>query len=86
MQTPGGSYKVVDSTTFTASKTIAMVEVTVEVGGMRRVSLFSFAILNERLLWLRQGIARTYDSWGSVKHLLTSVQWHPTQPEWGFFL
>ncbi|KAF8515539.1 oxalate decarboxylase [Gautieria morchelliformis] len=33
----GGTVKVIDSTTFTASKTIAAAEVTVEVGGMREL-------------------------------------------------
>jgi oxalate decarboxylase/phosphoglucose isomerase-like protein (cupin superfamily) len=33
----GGSVKIVDSTTFKVSKTIAAAEVTVEVGGMRFV-------------------------------------------------
>ncbi|KAK0457207.1 oxalate decarboxylase [Desarmillaria tabescens] len=36
-QTSGGSYKVVDSSTFEISKTIAMVEVTVEPGAMREL-------------------------------------------------
>jgi hypothetical protein len=36
---PGGSYKVVDSRTFPAATTICAAEVTVEVGGMRYVSL-----------------------------------------------
>ncbi|CCO33831.1 oxalate decarboxylase [Rhizoctonia solani AG-1 IB] len=34
---PGGTVKVVDSRTFEVSKTIAMAEVTVEVGGMREL-------------------------------------------------
>jgi hypothetical protein len=33
----GGSVKIVDSTTFKVSKTIAAAELTVEVGGMRCV-------------------------------------------------
>ncbi|GAB1521075.1 hypothetical protein RhiTH_004166 [Rhizoctonia solani] len=46
----GGSVKVVDSRTFEVSKTIAMAEVTVEVGGIRE------------------------------------LHWHPTQPEWSYFI
>jgi len=49
-KTPGGCVKIVDSTNFKVSKTIAMAEVTVEVGGLRE------------------------------------LHWHPTQPEWTFFL
>ncbi|CEL57297.1 oxalate decarboxylase [Rhizoctonia solani AG-1 IB] len=47
---PGGTVKVVDSRTFNVSKTIALAEVTVEVGGMRE------------------------------------LHWHPTQPEWSYFI
>ncbi|KAF8750800.1 Oxalate Decarboxylase [Rhizoctonia solani] len=47
---PGGTVKVVDSRTFEVSKTIALAEVTVEVGGMRE------------------------------------LHWHPTQPEWSYFI
>ncbi|KAF8600929.1 putative oxalate decarboxylase/oxidase [Ceratobasidium sp. AG-I] len=46
----GGTVKVVDSRTFNISKTIALAEVTVEVGGMRE------------------------------------LHWHPTQPEWSYFI
>jgi oxalate decarboxylase/phosphoglucose isomerase-like protein (cupin superfamily) len=35
IQAQGGSYKIVDSTTFKVAKTIAMAEVTVQPGGMR---------------------------------------------------
>jgi len=38
---PGGSIKVVDSTTFKVSEKISAVEVVVEVGGMRFVSNLS---------------------------------------------
>ncbi|KEP51821.1 oxalate decarboxylase [Rhizoctonia solani 123E] len=47
---PGGTVKIVDSRTFEVSKTIALAEVTVEVGGMRE------------------------------------LHWHPTQPEWSYFI
>ncbi|CAE6505084.1 unnamed protein product [Rhizoctonia solani] len=47
---PGGTVKVVDSRTFEVSKTIALAEVTVEVGGIRE------------------------------------LHWHPTQPEWSYFI
>ncbi|KAB5591791.1 Oxalate decarboxylase [Ceratobasidium theobromae] len=47
---PGGTVKVVDSRTFQVSKTIAMAEVSVEVGGIRE------------------------------------LHWHPTQPEWSYFI
>ncbi|QRW25048.1 oxalate decarboxylase [Rhizoctonia solani] len=50
IKVPGGTVKVVDSRTFEVSKTIAMAEVTVEVGGMRE------------------------------------LHWHPTQPEWSYFI
>ncbi|GJJ10004.1 hypothetical protein Clacol_004230 [Clathrus columnatus] len=46
----GGSFKVVDSTNFPISKTIAAADVIVDVGGMRE------------------------------------MHWHPTQPEWSFFI
>ncbi|KIJ42645.1 hypothetical protein M422DRAFT_60349 [Sphaerobolus stellatus SS14] len=46
----GGSVKILDSTTFTVSKTIAAADVVVEKGGLRE------------------------------------MHWHPTQPEWTFFL
>ncbi|CAE7207976.1 unnamed protein product [Rhizoctonia solani] len=46
----GGTVKVVDSRTFQISKTIAMAEVNVEVGGIRE------------------------------------LHWHPTQPEWSYFI
>ncbi|GAB1524024.1 hypothetical protein RhiTH_007176 [Rhizoctonia solani] len=46
----GGTVKVVDSRTFEISKTIAMAEVSVEVGGIRE------------------------------------LHWHPTQPEWSYFI
>lgn len=49
-KTAGGTYKVVDSRTFTAATTICAAEVTVEVGGMRE------------------------------------LHWHPTEPEWTFFI
>ncbi|KAF8750811.1 Oxalate Decarboxylase [Rhizoctonia solani] len=49
-EVPGGTVKVVDSRTFKVSKTIALAEVTVEVGGMRE------------------------------------LHWHPTQPEWSYFI
>ena len=42
----GGSVKIVDSTTFKVSKTIAAAEVTVEVGGMR----FAFRLLDACVL------------------------------------
>ena len=35
IQAQGGTYKIVDSTTFTVSKTIAMAEVIIQPGGMR---------------------------------------------------
>ncbi|KAF8712306.1 Oxalate Decarboxylase, partial [Rhizoctonia solani] len=50
IKVPGGTVKVVDSRTFEVSKTIAMAEVTVDVGGMRE------------------------------------LHWHPTQPEWSYFI
>ncbi|CUA74825.1 oxalate decarboxylase [Rhizoctonia solani] len=46
----GGTVKVVDSRTFEISKTIAMAEVSVDVGGIRE------------------------------------LHWHPTQPEWSYFI
>ncbi|KAJ1303086.1 hypothetical protein OPQ81_011287 [Rhizoctonia solani] len=46
----GGTVKVIDSRTFKISRTIALAEVTVEVGGMRE------------------------------------LHWHPTQPEWSYFI
>ncbi|KAF8684030.1 Oxalate Decarboxylase [Rhizoctonia solani] len=49
-EVPGGTVKVVDSRIFKVSKTIALAEVTVEVGGMRE------------------------------------LHWHPTQPEWSYFI
>ncbi|TFK52225.1 oxalate decarboxylase [Heliocybe sulcata] len=49
-QLEGGTVKIVDSTTFKVSKTIAVAEVTVQPRGMRE------------------------------------LHWHPTQPEWTFFL
>ena len=39
--------KVVDSTTFTVSKTIAAVEVTVEPGAMRLVHKTYFQLIND---------------------------------------
>jgi len=46
----GGTVKIIDSTTFNVSTTIAAAEVTIEPGAMRE------------------------------------LHWHPTQPEWSFFL
>lgn len=43
-QLSGGSVKVVDSRTFKVSKTIAMAEVTVEVGGMRYLDVRHYNI------------------------------------------
>jgi len=45
----GGSVKVVDSTTFTVSKTIAAVEVTVEPGAMRSVYETYFRLFTDQL-------------------------------------
>ncbi|KAI6168410.1 putative oxalate decarboxylase/oxidase [Pisolithus thermaeus] len=49
-KTAGGTYKVADSTTFTAATTICAAEVTVEAGGLRE------------------------------------LHWHPTEPEWTYFI
>ena len=42
-QVPGGTYKVADSTTFTVSKTIAALEVTVEPDAMRELHVSDWA-------------------------------------------
>jgi hypothetical protein len=46
----GGSVKVLDSTTFKASKTIAAAEVTVEVGGMRELHVSVARVGHSRLV------------------------------------
>ena len=35
VQAQGGTFKIVDSTTFTVSTTVAMAEITIQPGGMR---------------------------------------------------
>ncbi|CAE6392127.1 unnamed protein product, partial [Rhizoctonia solani] len=66
---PGGTVKVVDSRTFEVSKTIAMAEVTVEVGGMRELHWhpsqpeWSYFIEGEARItvFAAQGNARTFN-------------------------
>jgi oxalate decarboxylase/phosphoglucose isomerase-like protein (cupin superfamily) len=52
--TVGGSYKVVDSSSFTVSTKIAAAEVTVEPGAIRElhVRLLSLSTLSGFLIWL----------------------------------
>ncbi len=68
--TSGGSVKIVDSTTFAVSTTIAMAEVTVEPGAIRCV-------------WFRP--PWHICSSNPACHF-RELHWHPTQDEWSFFL
>lgn len=80
----GGSVKVVDSTTFTASTTMAVAEVVVEPGAMRCEFMPVHVRLSDdsRL----QRIARTYFLRGCSTSAHMIHQWHPTQDEWDFYL
>ncbi|KAF9532687.1 oxalate decarboxylase [Crepidotus variabilis] len=68
-QTPGGSYKVVDSRTFKASKTIAAAEVTLEPGAVRElhwhptIDEWSFFLEGRArvTIFAAQSNARTFD-------------------------
>jgi oxalate decarboxylase/phosphoglucose isomerase-like protein (cupin superfamily) len=73
-QFSGGTAKIVDSSTFKISVTIAAAEVTVEPGAMRElhVRFEKYPLLFGRCRWLNDN-ALTF-------------QWHPTEDEWTFFL
>ena len=67
----GGSVKVVDTRTFPISKTISGALVTVNPGGIRELHVSLF---------------RHVLSSVSFNDLTSHAKWHPTQPEWSYFL
>ena len=82
----GGSVRIIDSSTFPISTTIAAAEVIVDPGAMRYASA-SFVASRSASADVNYLGNCTYVLEVAVGPMsLNCVQWHPSQDEWSFYL